>query len=44
MFSRSSAFLIFEVACRSKASNASSRTMPQPSSVIWISFLPPASI
>src|SRR5450755_1128924 len=44
MFSRSSAFLIFEVAWRSKASRASSRTMPQPLSVIWMSFLPPASI
>src|SRR5437660_1592415 len=42
--SRSSAFLIFEVACRSKASRASSRNMPLPLSVIWISFLPPASI
>ena len=41
--SRSSAFLIFEVAWRSKASRASSRTMPQPLSVIWMSFLPPAS-
>ena len=43
MVSRSSALRIFEVAWRSKASMASSRTMPQPSSVIWISFLPPAS-
>src|SRR5579872_6391871 len=41
--SRSSAFLIFDVAWRSKASMASSRTIPQPLSVIWISFLPPAS-
>ena len=41
--SKSSAFLIFEVAWRSKARRASSRTMPQPLSVIWISFLPPAS-
>jgi len=40
---RSSAFLILEVACRSKASKASSRTMPQPLSVTWISFLPPAA-
>ncbi len=41
--SRSSVFLIFEVACRSKASMASSRTIPQPLSVIWMSFFPPAS-
>ena len=41
--SKSAAFLIFEVAWRSKASRASSRTMPQPLSVIWMSFLPPAS-
>src|SRR5215471_13837050 len=41
--SRSSAFLIFEVACRSNASMASSRTMPHPLSVIWINFFPPAS-
>ena len=34
---------IFEVAWRSKASMASSRTMPQPLSEIWINFLPPAS-
>ena len=40
--SRSSAFLIFDVAWRSKASMASSRTMPHPLSVIWMSFLPPA--
>ena len=39
MLSRSSAFLSLEVAWRSKASKASSRTMPQPLSVIWISFL-----
>src|SRR6266404_962983 len=42
--SKSSALLIFDVAWRSKASSASSRTIPQPLSVIWISFLPPASI
>jgi hypothetical protein len=42
MLSRSSVSLIFEVAWRSKASMASSRTMPQPLSVIWISFFPPA--
>ena len=41
--SRSSLSLIFEVAWRSKASMASSRTMPQPLSVIWMTFLPPAS-
>ena len=41
--SRSSALWIFEVAWRSKASRASSRVMPQPLSVIWISLLPPAS-
>ena len=41
--SRSSVFLIFDVAWRSKASMASSRTMPQPLSVIWMSFFPPAS-
>src|SRR2546427_12874062 len=41
--SRSSALCIFEVAWRSKASRASSRVMPQPLSVIWISLLPPAS-
>ena len=41
--SRSSAFLIFEVACRSNANMASSRPMPHPLSVIWISFFPPAS-
>ena len=44
MLRRSSAFFIFDVACRSKASMASSRTIPQPLSVIWMSFLPPASI
>src|SRR5208283_2586166 len=43
ILSRSSVLRIFEVAWRSKASMASSRTMPQPSSVTWISFLPPAS-
>ena len=43
MVSRSSAVRSFEVAWRSKASSASSRTMPQPSSVIWMSLLPPAS-
>src|SRR5438270_8269176 len=42
--SRSSAALILEVACRSKASRASSRTMPQPLSTTWMSFLPPPSI
>ena len=41
--SKSSASLIFDVACRSNASMASSRTMPHPLSVIWISFFPPAS-
>src|SRR6266478_5955833 len=40
---RDDAMLAFEVAWRSKASMASSRTMPQPLSVIWISFFPPAS-
>src|SRR6202050_1676792 len=39
--SRSSAFLIFEVACRSNANMASSRPMPHPLSVIWISLFPP---
>src|SRR5262245_8087684 len=43
MFSRSSASLILEVAWRSKARRASSRTMPHPLSITWISFLPPAS-
>src|SRR6516164_8664857 len=33
---RSSAVLIFDVACRSKASIASSRTIPQPLSEIWM--------
>src|SRR5580704_17734793 len=42
--SRSSASLILEVAWRSKASLASSRTMPHPLSVSWMSFLPPASM
>ena len=41
--SKSSASLIFDVACRSKASMASSRTMPHPLSTTWISLLPPAS-
>src|SRR5579859_6636844 len=41
--SRSSLERIFEVACSSKASSASSRTMPQPSSVTRISLRPPAS-
>ena len=41
MLNKSSVFLIFEVAWRSKASMASSRTMPHPLSVIWMSFLPP---
>ena len=43
MVSRSSASLILDVACRSKASIASSRTMPKPLSVTWISSyrLPP---
>ena len=41
---RSSALLIFEVACRSNASTASSRVIPSPSSVIFRSRRPPASI
>ncbi len=42
--SKSSAPLIFDVACRSKASSESSGFMPQPSSVIRIKRLPPDSV
>ena len=43
MESRSSAVRSFEVAWRSKASSASSRLMPWPSSLMRISRRPPAS-
>ena len=44
MAARSSSVRIFDVACRSKASIASSRTIPSPSSATPISLRPPSSI